>query len=859
VGLMSNYYSMVSLSVLNIYITSLLAQDAMGNAAMMEMDLYVTSTLNSVFSGIAGSIIFALILHCLKMWERGVEVYDGGNPMFVWWVAIGSLVPALLALRSNWRRFFFCLEKPKRIEIDDDEEMGEEEIPPELVPTASRPPTKSFSDSKLKFAPTSDGKTYQKSISTYSDSAESSNGLLLRDNSPMDTLDSKTLPKSQQNYHSSTTYGKVKTSRHPYSVSTISGDPNPHIVVHSSSDGATSICCSRCSRSSLCQSWGPWIALLWFIQTAGVLALSFAAWEDNQTPWYRGKALASTLKKTRSSVIVDELTFAYVDTSLGLLYCCIDLIIGLCHLRRRISKIVNLTIGWHRTNYDKLKDQLDLYAQKALQAERVKYQTEIKLYGLLRIEQENSRTARQKIEAKCNTYIRKLTSLQAAFERSKVEYTKVTQVANQRTAELRTARFESKMARDENQQMQAQLASAISCEISSKNTLQTLLGSIKDIVRQRGKKIERKSLQRIVEQTEIEVAKESNEGTLPDSDHGSARSGSPARRAAGGATGMPPLSLGSPKIDTKDTNSEAPKVPMTPTSITSFNTQQLKVQDLQAKITVLEEKYRITQRQTITQIKQLEEAVETQASHLKAKESLLSTMTDSLAKIESDNKILTMERNRERKVVRYLENAWNRHKTVMVSKLEWVQAEIIELQRQLSNGSQNEYSARMRKIKQAEVDIRNCKFRLGISVIKPQSPTTNSSNPEQYEVAGIHIEQVDEQSPLYTQNLRKGQVIVYVNATRTDSHRKIVEIMERAKPGDYISMLTTQSGSGDWNPSNEIFFRLPFELRETKLNNKALRDIQRLELGLVRKQDLDQKDLGRDHKLTLKARQRKKY
>mmetsp|Transcript_23693 Transcript_23693/g.46198 ORF Transcript_23693/g.46198 Transcript_23693/m.46198 type:complete len:382 (+) Transcript_23693:38-1183(+) len=236
----------------------------------------------------------------------------------------------------------------------------------------------------------------------------------------------------------------------------------------------------------------------------------------------------------------------------------------------------------------------------------------------------------------------------------------------------------------------------------------------------------------------------------------------------------------------------------------------------------LEERNRITLRQVNTRIQQLEHAVECQGQHLAAKEAVLSAEREKMKKLEAEVKIQREVVERRQHEVTYLATYWQQQHTRQLNRMDWVKAELEELQRHLSR-SPAEADARLKKIKGAEEALLTIRPSLGISVSKTPHKR------------GLVIKDVKEGGLLYDQGVRKDHIIQYINHREVTNADVVEDLMNKAKPYDYFSMLI--SGNGQ---TYNVCFEVPFMTKERKqLPVRRTRDMWRVWLGLVRMQDLD--------------------
>jgi len=568
--------------------------------------------------------------------------------------------------------------------------------------------------------------------------------------------------------------------------------------------GGPSAAAAAAAATARSSSGGPYgwvLGALWIFQSAGILLIVVLAW-----------------RKAYGAFITQ------VDLAIAMTYCGLDLLLFLAHLRSRIHAVVVSSLQAEKQNIRRLDEQLDIAKEAVEMAERRREQGEIRLLRLLQMEKDNASAERDKANAKAAGAARKIHALQSQLERSKRDLKKISSVSRKKEEELKTYRFQSTVARAEAVQLQGKVARAEALE----RVISVEVGKLKHAISTASSDQIKHVLITFCERVEASMTGESpeptGEGLVPEEESSSNGNTNPD------ATGQSPSSeKGSdPKSPSEEPSGAKKK------EATDEKTRD-RLLELEEQNKHLEERNRITMRQVTSRMQQLQDAVETQGHHIAAKESVLSALKDQCTSLNKENKILKVELGRVRAVASYLESGWQHSESRNNTRMEQVKAELEEMNRQLATGAESE--ARLKKIKEAENILGDIRPSLGISIAMMPP---NSERKEG--MGGIEIKKVNPDGVLYGKGIRSGHTLLYMNAVRTDSDKTVREVMATFKPGDLLMMLLGTTGEDTSNYT--VTIELPFAYRSPEkhgrlLGMRQLRDIWRLETGLIRRTDLD--------------------
>jgi len=224
--------------------------------------------------------------------------------------------------------------------------------------------------------------------------------------------------------------------------------------------------------------------------------------------------------------------------------------------------------------------------------------------------------------------------------------------------------------------------------------------------------------------------------------------------------------------------------------------------------------------------------VETQGRHIAAKEAVLSSLREKCDTLTTENRHMSRALEKETSAVGYLRSAWDADTERHLSTIEWVQAEVDELQRQMCRAQ--EFEAKMKKKHEASSYVRGLRPSLGISISK----AANSR--------GLEVKAVRD-GPLQEKGVKEGHIIEYMNSVRTDNSAAVESILNQSQPGDQLHLLIGDDGPNGTS-SYVVSMLLPFASSSDPkhIEPKKLKDVWRVCHGLVRKTDLDPSSLPRD-------------
>ncbi|GAB5358275.1 hypothetical protein AAMO2058_000443900 [Amorphochlora amoebiformis] len=799
-GLWSRCYSLVSVSTLAVYMLAILTADAVSRDSAADR-VYVISALNALATGVLGSISFAVILHALQnsngvfdiVAEHGktVKYTDVGIwTIPVWSAAFASLVAGTALIRAaNSRRPSGSIIHSGRQERVTD--MGN------VVPEKYQPYPKRERGGGEGTVPSGDGMdgTQEISSSAIHSEDERSRDRVVGGEFNVTVRDSKqaTFFGRKQQRPSSIMYSVVSTDAKAAREPVISS----HIRSTNNKKSRVNGIKSKLFVPSAFR-WNLWFGLVWGLELVGVLLVSYLAWRKS-----------------------DVLVTSRVDITFGIIFCFFDLFFCLRHLRYRLFTTVNQAIKSEKACSQTLKSLLEIEKERVESAERRREQGEIRLLGLLRQAKESANADRQQAEVKLASSARRLHTLQGEYERISRHLKSVRDQNGKANVNLRTARFESKVARAEAQKLQGELARCVSICSRLKTSSISLIDSLSDTLFDQPHAITQLEEGRAA----ILAASDPNKNSIDSK--GEAASprlkGSrspyrirPDKHIDAGSSAVVPDGEGmAPDVaEEEDRGKQGGGTPKEGvekgkgTEEMGDRDLKMKVEELMATNRILEERNKITNRQ--------------------AKESVLSSMTESLHKMEAENKSLNSSLTTNRKVISYLESQWMAHKVREIERFDKIKTIALELQSHVAR-TEIEMNARMDKIHQAEKIIKRLRPSLGITAIKTPNPR------------GITIKSVETDCPLHREGARDGHIIMYVDEQKIESLKMIQSILNKTKPGDHLSMLTGTDGP-EGNATSIVTFQVPFEGQDKKIAGpKTIRDIWRVDLGLVRIQDLDPK------------------
>jgi len=402
-GVWSQCFSLLALSVLSLYSVALILTDSLAPDDPASK-IYVASALTVIVVGVIGAEVFAIIFHAINPPHGYVGTLD--DELGRGWVSLGlvwstlvvSLIVTVVVVRSHWRRTFFA------------------------------------GGGKLGFG------------------VFSLNGY-----------------RDQQYSSAEEGLSPPPPTRTSYSI-----NPNAE---GATSGGLAGNFSSRLGASIGCRSWGLWLLSLWAFQLTlvAIIVVLAAGWEgeamvaaspngaqphlkphetpDQPATIYTSSENASHLEQEDSSHIVFKIDFVA-----GLFFCVVDTAFLLSHLWHLLLKTYVHAVKKSKGREQRLEEKLEVSKEAAENAERRREQSEIRMRRLLRDKDETASADRQQSQKRLANTSRKLQSLQLEVSGLKNRLTSLRGKASQSAIDLKAARFQSVVARNEAQQMQAELA-----------------------------------------------------------------------------------------------------------------------------------------------------------------------------------------------------------------------------------------------------------------------------------------------------------------------------------------------------------------------------------------------------------------
>jgi len=675
--------------------------------------------------------------------------------------------------------------------------------------------------------------------------------------------------------------GGGMSSSTQYSVSRSTMQTRPIFSSHSAAAAAgNNIDSSNTAAGKFGSGWNIGLISLWSLQTVLVVLVSVMKWEDVlSSGWLR-----------------------YTDRSLGLLMCFLSLALFFTHLKHQIFLIYDSDIRGYVDRAERLEESLSLAKEAAENAERRREHGEIRLLRLLKMEKDSNTLSREKNNEKVENLHEAILTLQEQLRDARNQKNEQREQNKQRQTDLKTLRFQCDVARAEAQQLQGDLANATTIKNLIKQRFASLVSKIRDTQPQPSNDILRliKESETLISKAKQSKMNPTNTASSSSSDyklrhgaHGVAGvSGSVSQHGVGvadapeydgGGAGSTSrvgdgarsrLSAGEsgsyfdhaptpPHTQTRDhhahddddddgggddglrargddddgklgklVDNKHQHVDDGPDEYDQAQHDEGDSSDAATRLNQLimenrnlKERNRITLRQVTTKMHHLENTVETQGHHLAAKEAVLTSVREAMKKLEHDNKNISLEVERKRVVVDYLGLAYQRLMDVRNDTDEWIKAQIEALQGEMAT-TEREATLRFKKIKQAESEVMVLRPSLGISIQK--TPTQR----------GLEIKKVLAEGALFGMGVRAGDIILYINNQKITDHQKVAAILNSVRPGDFLSLLLGNDGPNGHN-AKTVHLKLPFASADAKqLSPKRIRELRRLEMGLVRKQDV---------------------
>lgn len=471
---------------------------------------------------------------------------------------------------------------------------------------------------------------------------------------------------------------------------------------------------------------------------------------------------------------------------------------------RQARAWLDLRAAKHERARDALLTEAELAREAAASSERLRRQGERRLRRLLDMSEENQVAAKQAYKSREAALARRIKAIESDLKRAKREQEAAQVDAAAARSEAKTLRFSSEKAKAEATRANGDLSRA--------------RGAYKDLSTQYNRL--RSGVRRLAKPGDPILS-------LLDSSEQSPDRKDKRPRSRGDIATPPRHSERAQASEVTEVVTSDEQPASTPAVQLDGSSEEL--ERLRSTIT----RQDIVLRQTKDRMEQLDIRVASQGRYIAAKETALSTLRSASLELESDNKALraavelrARECQRLSGHTRYLSTFSREQRERYGFKLEWVKAEIEELLSQLSRSDQ-ERKARKRKIKSAEMTVAVLRPSLGIYVTKEPSKR------------GVVISETTAGGVLDQNGVKPGDIIEWINHKRVTDHKIMEMVLNAAKPGDWITILLGTDGPAG-TQSRVVAAQLPFVNTRTgrAVSKKELSSLQRLDMALVRQQDL---------------------